>query len=243
MSLTPWRFFYIYVVLAGITVYFIYIGTKVLRRDPDFRLNQIFTGFYYFVALGLIINMIYAAISIPAQVELVIFLNKLTMYLATSAMAFMLLFIIMVYNPNLFQKTYQQLLFISIYFFLEAGIFFIPNGVIVTIHNDGTQSYPKWNLLFALYLLIVLLISSTLSIIFMLKVRKRFRNDILKRKFKFFIIGISTFYYFGIMATISNYFDMTLIRNIYTATSFFVVVGGVFLYRGIGLDLDENFEF
>lgn len=243
MSMDPFRIVYIYVILTSIAVFFLYLGIKLLRRDPKYRLNQYKSSFYFCVCIGIIINIIYGLINDPSLSPLVSYLNVLSFFFVSYAMSFMLLFILMMSNPNYFHTTKSQLSFLLVYLALELVIFFIPNGATITITSDGVQSYPEWSAPFAFYLFFLLLGGSIISITLLVRLRNRFSNKILKQKMTYFIIGIAVFFYYGISICLSNFLDMYLFRVIYTITGFLVIPGAYFLYYGVGLGLNENFQF
>jgi len=130
--------------------------------------------------------MIYALI---IQELIVLILNFLTNYLIAFAPVLILLF-----NINLLRKTYKfknnvVFLVLSLYgslLFLKI-IFFINNGVNI---NETTNWMPKWNLKYFIYVLLIKTLFTTIPIIYTnIKLYMIFDHEILKKRWKYFVIG------------------------------------------------------
>ncbi len=187
------------------------------------------------------INFIYGFISNPSLQSLVSFLNVLTIFLITFGTGFLLLFIIMIYRPGFMSTIKSQILFLILYGTILIGIFFIPNGSEVRILKDGTQLSPVWNYPFTLYISIHLTSSLLILLILSFKTYKKFENEILARRLKYFDIGILIYYYIALGAAINNFLDIPIFRIIYAISSLITFAGVLFLYYSIGTNVNIPF--
>ncbi|MFX0072725.1 MAG: hypothetical protein ACFFAO_16700, partial [Candidatus Hermodarchaeota archaeon] len=209
MVLTIERFFHIFVFYLAIFIIFLITIYKMLKRDFNNRLTQTLSMFLIFTCFTLGTNFLYALISDPNLEPIVNLLHILAVCFLILSSAFLLLFTLMLYYPkDSFYLLKYQILFISIYFILSLGLFLIPNGVEVKILSDGTQMYPVWSLLFFIYFLLIFLPTMVYSIIIGVKVYKKLKsNPVLTKRMKFFIVGISCFYYTALGACFTNFLN------------------------------------
>ena len=104
-------------------------------------------------------------------------------------------------------KTKNQVIFILIYGCILSVLFFIPDGSKIVILSSGLQLSPVWNFMFFAYSLTIFIILLIISLLISTKVYKQIQDEILAKRFKYFIIGIFIFYYIPIGVTITNYLD------------------------------------
>jgi hypothetical protein len=208
----------------------------MLKRDLKNRLTQILSAFLLSVCFCLGLNFIYAMISNPNLEPVVNLLHILAIFFLILSAGFLLLFNLVLYYPkNSFSLTKYQILFILIYSILSFGLLLIPNGVEVKILSNGTQLYPVWSLFFFIYFLLIYLPTVLCSIIISLKVYKKLKiNSVLAKRMRFFISGISCFYYIGLAACLTNFLNMDLLRYIFTLTGPVAIVGIVLVYFSVG---------
>ena len=228
------RIINIYIVLMGICIFFIIIGIRVLKRNREDRINQCFSAFFFTTAIGLIINFIYALITNPEFQALVNFLNTFTIFLICFGLAFLLLAVILL-DPKKEVSSKSQLLIIILYGLVSSILFFIPDKVEVKITSNGEQLSPVWSLPFVSVALGILITSFILTSYYAINLYKRFNSSILRRKLKFFIMGISTFYYIGIMVCLSNYSGTHFLRLLFSISGIVAIPGGLLIYYGIYL--------
>jgi len=83
---------------------------------------------------------------------------------------------------------------------------------------------------------------TTISLNLSIKIYKRFRIEELARKMKYFIIGISIFYYFAMGACFSNYFNFQIIRQIYAMSGSIIIIGVFLIYYGMGTGIKQPYN-
>lgn len=241
MAVPIWRFILIYVLYTFICAILIFISYNILKRDIKDRLNQFLASFFLFIVFSLINNFIYATISDPSLEYMATFLHILSVYFITIAAGFLLLFIILLYNPDSkFSSSKYQILFLIIYSMIGIGSFFIPNGAKINILQDGTQLYPVWNVFFFLYYLAILVPNIIVSLILSIKIYKKFKIEALAKRMRLFLIGLCCVYYMGLAVGLTNYLNIDLIRYIFTLSQVIPIIGVILIYYSVGISLKEK---
>ncbi|TFG13076.1 MAG: hypothetical protein EU535_05455 [Promethearchaeota archaeon] len=241
MAVTIWRCLLVYVIYVIICIFFAVISYSILKRDIRDRLNQHLALFHLFLVFSLINNFIYASISDPSLEYLAEFLHMLSMYFITVATGFLLLFIILLYNPDgKFSSNKLQILFLLIYNIIGIGSFFIPNAVKVEILPNGTQLSPVWSLVFFIYYLAILVPSIIISMILSFKIYKKFKIEALAKRMRLFLIGLCCIFYMGLAVGLTNFLNIDLIRYLFTLTQAIPIIGVILIYYSVGISLKKN---
>lgn len=229
------RFIQVFVVQLGLGIVFLLIGIKILKRDRK-RLNQIIGGFYIFVFIGMLINVIYAPLKIN---PLVTNLHLLTDFFLFLPSVLLLVFNLIVLKSQKIINTKIQMLLILVWAGLLSVLFFIPNGVTI---NESTQWKPVWSLTFALYVLIIAtgywLIPVLISAI---NVSKAFKDPLLKKKWNYYIIAVvaNGIIFYG--TSISNFLNQASFRNIWAMFSLLLmIITSVGVYKGLGQQMAKK---
>lgn len=232
MDLT--RIIKIYVLQLGIGgIFFLFIAFLILRRSRK-KLNLIFSMFFISVALGIIMNVIYASISIEPLTDVVRFLHILTFYLFTLAQAFLLTFNLILLKSEAIFDTLKQKFLLIIYAALLSIIFFV--GMLGGLRIDESTGWkPVW---YAPFLLTVYLICVPLLIVptlyFSLQIYIRFENEELKKKWKFFLIGLCLYLVMWFGTSLTNFLADQFIRDLWAIISFISLLSTYTIYYGVG---------
>lgn len=226
------RIIQVYVLQLGVGgIFYILMALLILRRDRK-RLNWIFSAFFLSVSIGTIINVIYAPLTIE---PIVLVLHFMTYYLFCFAMVFLLIFDLILIKSEKIINSKRQLMIITIFAILLAGQFFI--GVLgggITI-NESTDWKPVWSLPFFLYSVIVCFIFAIVPTInYALQIYKKFDDNTLRKKWKFFLIGIIWYYIFWFGTSLSNLLDIPLFRTLWALVGITVFISAYFIYYGVG---------
>ncbi len=127
----------------------------------------------------------------------------------------------------------RQNLFILTYAIINLLVLTIP-GLIT--FNEGVPAY-SW--VFLTFIYIIFTLGTVIpTIIFSIKLFNTFEDRTLKRKFKFFIIGVigMCFAFYGLM--LYNTWSDSIFRTIWSFLVFFIVIPSILLiYYGIGQNL------
>lgn len=229
------RFLQIYVIQGIILAIFIFLAYKILKRNKKL-LNVVFSGLYISEAIGLVFNMIYAVITDELTV---LILNFVTNYTTSLGPIFLLVFnLILLKSEKVVNKRKATIIILRYAIILFLMIFFLPFGG-VTI-NESTSWKPVWSLPFYLYVIAVITIFTTiLLLITSFKIYKRLTDENLKKKWKYFIIGVFGVYAYMYGAYTANMVDIPLVRTIFTITGLTIPVWIYLIYYGVGLQTEK----
>ncbi|MFX1279278.1 MAG: hypothetical protein ACFFA3_07665 [Promethearchaeota archaeon] len=226
------RFLQIYVIQGGFALFFLFMAIIVLKRGRK-RINLYLSSFYLSTFIGGTINIIYANIFNEAVVYVLYFL---TYYTLCFSMIFLLIFVMLILKPtNLISRKIQLLILILNSIFL-LSLLIIPGGIVI---NESTNWKPDWNWMF---LFISLIGWSTFVIIptshFSLKIYKKMGNFQLRKKWKFFLIGISAYFFLFYGTSLSNTLNNDTFRLIWSFFSLPTLLALYLIYYGVGRELE-----
>jgi len=231
-QLTTGRILTVYVAQGLILVIFLYLAIKILLRDRK-RLNVIFAGLYIAPAIGTLINFIYAPLT---DVSLVLLLNYFTNVGAIYAPIFVVVFDLILLKSEKIISTSKQLAILIIYgiVVLCMGIFLLIPGFGVTIGPPNWS--PVWSIPIFLYVVVILTCFATiLALYFSIKIYQKFKDEILKKRWKFFIFGFIAFMTFMYLIFISNTLANATFRLILAGIGIVLtIIGGFLMYYGVG---------
>ena len=224
------RFIQIFMVQGLAGLFYLFIAYKILKRERK-GLNLILSSFYICVAFAVIINVIYAFIFVE---EIVYILHVTTYYLLCFPLIFLLVFVlILLKSEDVFTPKFQLILII-VFGILLVGLWLIPNGVTI---NESTNWKPDWSLTYLLYSLIVCSLSIFPTIFLSLKLYRKFEYKGLKKKLKYFLIGISGYFFLYFGTSISNTLNDPTFRIIWSLLSLPMLVSLYFVYFGVAKNL------
>ena len=155
------RIIQVYVVQVIIAAFFIFLAYKILKRGKK-RLNVTFSCLYIFVALGLIVNCIYAPMT---DESVVLILNFVTNVFVVFGIIFLTIFnLILLYSEKVITKK-KEIIIISIHgALLLLSIVFLPFGGITI--NESTNWKPVFNLPFFIYLMVIITVMGVIPALF-----------------------------------------------------------------------------
>ncbi len=224
------RFIQIFMVQGLAGLFYLFIAYKILKREKK-GLNLILSSFYICVALAVIINVVYAFIFVE---EVVYILHVTTYYLLCFPLIFLLVFVLILLKSEEVFTPKLQLILIVVFGILLVGLWLIPNGVTI---NESTNWKPDWSLTYLLYSLIVCSLSIFPTIFLSLKLYRKFEYKGLKKKLKYFLIGISGYFFLYFGTSISNTLNDPTFRIIWSLLSLPMLVSLYFVYFGVAKNL------
>ena len=226
------RFIQIFVVQGLFALFFLFMAYIVLKRGRK-RINLYLSSFYIFTTVGGIINIVYANIF---NETVVYAMHFITYYLVCFSMVFLLIFVLILIKPADHTTLKFQYLILIISGLLVLGLLFIPNGIII---NETTNWKPDWSEFFLVYSVVV---CSCIFIIpttyYSIKLYKKFENEYLKRKWKYFIIGISAYFFLYYGTSISNTLNNDTFRLVWSIISLPTLISLYLIYYGVVQQLE-----
>jgi len=226
------RIVQIYVVQGLFAIFFLYMAYRVLRRGTK-QLNLYLSSFYLFSTTGGILNMVYANIFNEAIVHIMHFL---TYYLICLSLGFLLIFVLILIKPTNQFKFRTQTIILVIFCLLLLGLFFIPNGIVI---NESTTWKPNWSWIFFIYSIVV---CSSFAIIpttyYSIRIYRKFENEYLKKKWKYFFIGVFAYFFLYYGTSFSNTLNDDTFRFIWSLLSLPTLISLYWIYHGVGRQLE-----
>ena len=236
-QLTAMRIITIYIAQGFIFAFFLFLAIKILKRDRK-RLNKIFAGFYISCVIGFFVNFIYGPMT---DVTLVLLLNFVTNFGIYYSAVFLVVFdLILLKSEKVITTTKQTLILLGYGIAMFGMIFFlfIP-GAGVTL-NVNTWS-PVWSLPFFIYVVLVVSLGAVIPFLCLsFQIYKKFEDNLLKKKWKFFIYGFCCLIVFMYGIFISNTLDNATFRIVMGLIGLVLAVaGGYLMYTGVGRQLEK----
>ena len=204
------------------------MAIKILRRGTK-RINVYLSCFYLSAGIGGLINIIYANLF---QEVLVYVLHFTTFYIFCFAMVFLLIFVLILLKPESQIKFKTQMLILVIFGLLLLGLLIFPDGIII---NQSTDWRPSWSWNFYIYSFII---CSTAVILptsyYSIRIYMKVDNKYLKKKWKFFQIGMYAYFFLFYGTSLSNTLNTDSFRLIWSLISLPTLLATYLLYYGVG---------
>ncbi|MBA7566290.1 hypothetical protein ES708_07981 [subsurface metagenome] len=233
MSMT--RFITIYVAQGFMCLFFLFLAFKILKRDRK-RLNVIFSGFYISPVIGFIINFIYAPLT---DVSVVLMLNFLTNFFIFYSSIFIVVFNLILLKSEKVITTRKQLTILIVYgiaMFSMIGFLFFP-GFGVTFNENWS---PIWSFPFFLYVVVIETIGLFPALYLSFQIYKKFEDEVIKKKWKFFIFGLCSILIFLYGIFISNTLNIDIFRTLIGVVGLILALLGAYLmYYGVGRQIEK----
>jgi len=229
------RIFTIYVAQGFMCLFFLFLAFKILKRDRK-RLNVIFSGFYISPVIGFIINFIYAPLT---DVSVVLMLNFLTNFFIFYSSIFIVVFNLIPLKSEKVITTRKQLTILIVYgiaMFSMIGFLFFP-GFGVTFNENWS---PIWSFPFFLYVVVIETIGLFPALYLSFQIYKKFEDEVIKKKWKFFIFGLCSILIFLYGIFISNTLDIDIFRTLIGVVGLILALLGAYLmYYGVGRQIEK----
>ncbi|MFW9780740.1 MAG: hypothetical protein ACFFFB_00465 [Candidatus Heimdallarchaeota archaeon] len=225
------RFIQIFIVQGFSGLFFLFMTYKILKREYK-GLNLILSLFYFTAAAGVIINIIYAFIFN----ELIVFiLHFITYYLLCISLGFLLIFVLILWKSEKIITLPAQVLIIIIFGITLFGLLLIPGGITI---DSSTNWKPDWNWPFFIYSTILCSFVTILpTIFFALRIYLKLEHQELKKKWKYFLIGIFAYFFLYYGTSLSNTLADPAFRGIWSIISLPTLIALYFIYYGVAKQL------
>jgi len=226
------RLFIIFVPQIFVVGLFSYLIFKMLKRNTN-RNSLTLSGFYIFVSLGLLMNVIAVLIAFFSPGEFIGVLYFFTTYLTMISFVFVVVFVL-----SLLKLKYEFTLKKAFAIILAYGIVWLllhlyPGGVIYP------ENVPQYRLPYYIAANILFTVSFTIPVIYYsLRLRRLFKDSNLKKKLSWFLIGIALaiFLVYGLL--LYNTWQDPTFKTIWGFSIIVLLISsGLLIYYGMGRDL------
>lgn len=226
------RFIQVYIIQGLFALFYLIMASIVLKRGRK-QLNLYLSSFYLTTTVGGVLNMIYANLF---NETVVFIMHFITYFMFCFSMAFLLIFVLILVKPiDRITRKLQSIILI-IFGLLLLGTLLIPNGIVI---NETTNWKPNWSEIFLVYTVVVgscMVIIPTLY--YSIKIYKKFENEYLKKKWKYFIFGISAYFFLFYGTTLSNALNNDTFRLIWSIVSLPTLISLYLIYYGVVQQLE-----
>ncbi len=236
MSVT--RFITIYIAQGTLFAFLSYLAYKILKRDTK-RLNLIFSGFYISAATAIFVNFIYGPLN---DLDMIYTLNFITNFGLAFASIFLLVFnLILLKSEKIITTSKQLTIIIGFGALMFIMVFFPRDSPTMGIYFSEPQAPPVWSLPYYLYVTIITTIGSVIpTFYYAVKIYKKFEDDMLKQRWKYFLIGIICIYTFCYLIFAANFLNIPSFRLIMGIIGIILgLSGGYLMYYGVGRQIQK----
>ena len=217
-------------------IFYFVISYRLLKKKSEIsRKRLIFSIYYLFSLIGIVLNYIYAPIKHKVITSLLYLITIYVIYVGTN---FLAIFSIIMYfeikdNSN---TTKIQLVYLVVFSSLYLVLFFIPDGIMI---NEETGWYPVVNLTFFIYCTILVTISLLVVVAYSIKTlyifRARNENKTLITRWKIYVLGMTITITHATIVMFVHHLDYNPLREIWSILGGFIFITGIYLtWFGIG---------
>ena len=223
------RLIIILVAQLFLSAIYLVISSRILIRKTN-RLTLCLSGFYTTNAIGFLINAVYLSLNVNPIVYVLVFI---TAFMVLFGYIFIVIFMLNLIKLNI--KLKPQLIIILSYAFSLFLALLIPGGITV---NESTEWRPiySWPLLTFVIILFTCFIFIP-TVIFSKKTYKTFEDPNLKRKLRYFFIGIFLMLIISFGGLINLTWNNPTFRNLLSFIALLAIPAGFLIYYGIGSKL------
>lgn len=228
------RFFTVLITQPILFIICFVLAYKILKRKHTrFTINL--SLFYLLEGIGLFLNLIYISFSIFLKLEILLsVMYYIISFTILFGCIFLPLFIFQLIKPVFKLRNY--LIIVIIYGLFCVLLFSFPNAIVI---SENFNWIPHYNLIFSLLTIIFYTITVAIpSFILILNVYNNFEDYFLKKKLRYFSLGVMGFEisFYGLV--LFNTFHNTVFRLIWPPILFLLNVPSLILvYYGVGKDI------
>lgn len=236
------RFFQIYVIQGFIGFFFLFLAWRIIQRGRK-GLNRNLSIFYILSGVGVILNIVYASLSVEGLEPLVLGIHFITNYLVAFSIIFLVIFELILFKTSQVFSKKRELRLVLMYACILAGsaifLFFENWGIKINVSTDWK---PVWYLPYFIYMLVVGTIGGTIPLFYYAFIIYRdIKDENIKRKWTYYIIGSSFLITFQYGVYIANYLDIAIFRTVWLIIAvFLILIGSSLIYYGIGRQIDKK---
>jgi len=235
LQISASRIFFIFGIHPILIIFFLYVAYLILKRNKN-PITLTLSVFYILTAIGFTLNIIFILLILVHVESILSIVYFITTYLILFPQIFLVIFILHLLHsvPSLSKK--KQMFIICTYGILSFIVLLWPGGITINSHTNWIPIF-SWQFLIVSYIFFTCSIFIP-TIVNLIKMYKLFKDKGLKKKLRYFSLGI-----FGTLISLYglilyNTWDDPLYKLIWGVLSLFIVPISAFLiYYGIGHNL------
>lgn len=208
----------------------IFVGSflifKLLKRKRN-RLTYFLVCYFSCLMITIILNAIYAVIFVP---DLRLVLYEIAVFFLGFSQIFTMFFTIEIYWKKNLKIRHATILMVG-YGSILILLFTYPGNIALSAENN-------WNAIWNPFILVAFIIGSLCfcyipTIVLSLLIYRKFEHDLTRKKWRYFIVGISGVYAITYATLISYSTNNALIIYIYALFSLSLFLWGYLIYYGV----------
>jgi len=234
ITFSPFRILQVFVIQLFLGIFFLYIAYLILKRDKK-RLNVILSAMFIFVFIGVLFNVIYAFLE---DVFIIGILTRITVFFLFAAAVFPVVFNLILLKSEKIIDSKKQFLIIFGYLALVFLALLIPGGIVIEPSNNYV---PQWS--FELFIVMLIISISYTAIPFIItawKIYKKFEDNELKKKWKYYMYSMPFYHVNSAMVTLSNFLNDPNFRLMWNAVALVLYLIAYLIYFGVGKQIDKD---
>ena len=161
---------------------------------------------------------------------MVLILHFLTYFFLCLSLIFLLLFVIVLTKSEKVMTKKKQIFTLIIFSIVLLVLLAFPNGITI---NETTNWKPEWSWPFLIYSFIICTSVIIPTVFYSIKLYLRFEHQELKKKWKYFLIGMFSYYFLYYGTSISNALANDTFRIIWSIISLPSLISLYFVYYGV----------
>ncbi len=227
------RLFIVLIPQSAAALIYLLISYILLKRKKDWLIYFLVSTYFHLFLVSIINNGFIVLILIDFQNTLIIkSLYYIISFLTLFGYIFLLLFIVLLYKTEITLTLKHCLIIILIYGAISILLIFIPDSISFNIEKN-------WNIQFSFIFMISVYIFFTLVIfipmnIYSIRIYLSIEDGYLKKRFKYFLIGVLSFIFDLYGAILYNTWHNPIYRNIWSIITFFLLISSaILIYYGI----------
>lgn len=229
------RIFIILTTQPIISIIFLLLAYRILKRRTT-NITLILSIFYILVGIGFIFDVIYLLLTTIWTTQFLSIFYFITYYLIIFPEILIVIFIKNILKIELFSSFKKDLIIIIFYGILGFMLHMLPGGITVNKETNWTPVF-SWAYLILLYIYFTIMVFIP-TMIFSVKLYNKFEDKNLKKKLKFFIIGIISIFTTLYGAALFNTWQNPIFKTIWSVLSLILTIpSGFLIYYGIGQNL------
>lgn len=235
---SDYRFIPIFTSQLFIIVIFLILALKILKRNVN-RANVTLSLYYFFTSSGLIFNILFFILPLidPWNIFLATIFYDFTYYLLFLSLIFLLAFTL---NLLMLESEFTKIKYLVLVFthaIITFMFLFFPEGItIIKVNNEWRPLY-SWLFLITMYIYFsgVIVIP---TIIYSLRLYKRFEAKNLKKRLRYFILGVIGSFIVLYGVGLYNTWHDPIFRLVWGILNILILIpSGLLIYYGIGQNL------
>lgn len=233
VQITDWsRIVLVLFMHTFIAILLYYLALRILKRNYN-KTTLTLSMFYILPGTGFLLNLMFLPLSTTVIGYVLYFIAA---YIILFGFIFLIVFIKNLIYIESDTTSKKDLTIITIYAIIILIIFNYPGGIIIS-EKTGWAPLFSWTFFLIIYIFFTIFI--TLPAIFLsIKLYKTFIDLKLKKKLKYFFIGVfgMLIAFYGLI--LYNTWPDPLFRTLWTLIVFIIVIpSGILIYYGIGQNI------